>query len=480
MRGQNSETKASDNTGKEDGDRKRSTNTEEEDGPKQNREEKQSRVKKHNGDVSKPNEAERAHRKKKIRKCKDTGPEIASTARKGNDGDGREKEDAGVSTPHETGRDHEKEKSRRSTDHKGLGKKQKRRRTDKKHAAPTDTEIGAAMENRLRQLQAPHLDEWLASPRGRIAKELERARRNNTELQLSREAGKTHETIPRPQPSTGFMPDQPNEDEQDESKGAGAGPEAAADTCALARSGSASSGASICEDNMNDYMLTSPRLAKRIHQRGENGQPPAPSAAPPAPEGGESQRNWWRRGAPAGLRGAPAGCTTDAAKMEPVTTFSTRRGRGGRFEGASPGGGADSTPGAAAGDALTHAATMKGEARKPTRAVPEAAQAQAEGQVAGPPMPVVDIARSAAATRQWPHIMAGYKDLGLFLVFLATFSGVVYLQNRPREAFASIAQIKAGVFGADAQLEVAPLHSTPRHPTPDTRRPASSAMAWHH
>ena len=123
---------------------------------------------------------------------------------------------------------------------------------------------------------------------------------------------------------------------------------------------------------------------------------------------------------------------------------------------------------------------MKGEARKPTRAVPEAAQAQAEGQVAGPPMPVVDIARSAAATRQWPHIMAGYKDLGLFLVFLATFSGVVYLQNRPREAFASIAQIKAGVFGADAQLEVAPLHSTPRHPAPDTRRPASSAMAWHH
>ena len=77
--------------------------------------------------------------------------------------------------------------------------------------------------------------------------------------------------------------------------------------------------------------------------------------------------------------------------------------------------------------ALTHAATMKGEARKPTRAVPEAAQAhvtaQAEGQVAGPPMPVVDIARSAAATRQWPHIMAGYKDLGLFLVFLATFRG---------------------------------------------------------
>ena len=362
MRGQNSETKASDNTGKEDGDKKRSTSTEEEDGTKQNREEKQSRVKKHNGEVSKPNEAERAHRKKKIRKCKDTGPEIASTARKGNDGDGREKEDAGVSTPHETGRDHEKEKSRRSTDHKGLGKKQKRRRTDKKHAAPTDTEIGAAMENRLRQLQAPHLDEWLASPRGRIAKELERARRNNTELQLSREAGKTHETIPRPQPSTGFMPGQPNEDEQDESKGAGAGPEAAADTCALARSGSASSGASICEDNMNDYMLTT----------------------------------------------------------------------------------------------------------------------QAEGQVAGPPMPVVDIARSAAATRQWPHIMAGYKDLGLFLVFLATFSGVVYLQNRPREAFASIAQIKAGVFGADAQLEVAPLHSTPRHPTPDTRRPASSAMAWHH
>ena len=444
MRGQNSETKASDNTGKEDGDKKRSTSTEEEDGTKQNREEKQSRVKKHNGEVSKPNEAERAHRKKKIRKCKDTGPEIASTARKGNDGDGREKEDAGVSTPHETGRDHEKEKSRRSTDHKGLGKKQKRRRTDKKHAAPTDTEIGAAMENRLRQLQAPHLDEWLASPRGRIAKELERARRNNTELQLSREAGKTHETIPRPQPSTGFMPGQPNEDEQDES------------------------------------MLTSPRLAKRIHQRGENGQPPAPSAAPPAPEGGESQRNWWRRGAPAGLRGAPGGGTTDAAKMEPVTTFSTRRGRGGRFEGANPGGGADSTPGAAAGDALTHAAKMKGEARKPTRAVPEAAQAQAEGQVAGPPMPVVDIARSAAATRQWPHIMAGYKDLGLFLVFLATFSGVVYLQNRPREAFASIAQIKAGVFGADAQLEVAPLHSTPRHPTPDTRRPASSAMAWHH
>ena len=120
---------------------------------------------------------------------------------------------------------------------------------------------------------------------------------------------------------------------------------------------------------------------------------------------------------------------------------------------------------------------MKGEARKTTRAVPEAAP---EGQVAGPPMPVVDIARSAAATRQWPHIMAGYKDLGLFLVFLATFSGVVYLQNRPREAFASIAQIKAGVFGADAQLEVAPLHSTPRHPAPDTRRPASSAMAWHH
>ena len=287
MRGQNSETKASDNTGKEDGDKKRSTSTEEEDGTKQNREEKQSRVEKHNGDVSKPNEAERAHRKKKIRKCKDTGPEIASTARKGKDGDGRDKEDAGVSTPHETGHDHEKEKSRRSTDHKGLGKKQKRRRTDKKHAAPTDTEIGAAMENRLRQLQAPHLDEWLASPRGRIAKELERARRNNTELQLSREAGKTHETIPRPQPSTGFMPGQSNENEQD---------------------------------------------------------------------------------------------------------------------------GADSTPGAAAGDALTHAATMKGEARKPTRAVPEAAQAhvtaQAEGQVAGPPMPVVDIARSAAATRQWPHIMA--------------------------------------------------------------------------
>ena len=147
--------------------------------------------------------------------------------------------------------------------------------------------------------------------------------------------------------------------------------------------------------------------------------------------------------------------------MEPVTTFSTRRGRGGRFEGASPGGEADSTPGAAAA---------------------EAAQAQAEWQVAGPPMPVVDLARSAAATRQWPHIMAGYKDLGLFLLFLATFSGVVYLQNRPKEAFASIAQIKSGVFGADAQLEVAPLHSTPDtlHPTPDTRRPASSAMAWHH
>ena len=82
MRGQNSETKASDKTGKEDGDMKRSPSTEEEDGMKQNREEKQSRVEKHNGDVSKPNEAERAHRKKKIRKCKDTGPEIASTARK--------------------------------------------------------------------------------------------------------------------------------------------------------------------------------------------------------------------------------------------------------------------------------------------------------------------------------------------------------------------------------------------------------------
>ena len=429
---------------------------------KKDREEKQSGVEKQNGDVSKPNEAERAHRKKKIRKCKDKGAQIASTARKVKDGDGREKEDADVSTPHETGRDHEKEKSRRSTDKKGLGKKQKRHRTDKKHAASTDAEIGAAMENRLRQLQAPHLDEWLASPRGRVAEDLERARRNNSEVQVSREAGETHETIPRPQPSTGCMSNQPNGDEQDESKVAVAGPGAAADACALARSGSASSGTSIREDNMNDYMLTSPRLAKRIHQRGDDCQPPAPSAAPPVPAGGESLRNWLRRGAPAGLRGAPGGGTTeaadaaDAAKMEPVTTFSCRRGRGGRSEGANPGGEAGSTLRAAAGDAYAHAAKGKAEARKQTRAVHEAAHAQEEGQVAGPPMTVVDIARSAAATRQWPLILSGYKDLGLFLLFLATFSGVVYFQNRPKEAFASIAQIKAGVFGADAQLEVAP------------------------